>query len=413
MKRTILFLAALTLLISSCTRKYELNQGPWLGVIMIDSTDRTLDVPFNMVVSLTPDGQKIAEVINAGETILIDEIGISGDTLVMRFPVFMTEILARFSHDSLVGTYYPKGRDAGIAYGFYAIPGVEDRFPGYSEAPAINVTGRWKILENPGTADSSVMVGEFVQDSTGRVTGSVLATSGDYRYLDGKVSGNSFMVSSVDGAHSLLFSGIITSDGKVMNGRFIGSKTWRSKWLAERNDSIRLPRGESLVKVKQGATGFSFKFPGLDGVEVSDVDPRFKDKVVIIQAMGSWCPNCMDEAMFYQQLYSKYNSKGLEIVALSFEDKTFETSKPKMERFVAHTGATYTFLYAGPRGRESIRSVMYVLEGQMAYPTSMVIDKKGKIRRAETGFSGPGTGAYYLDYTAEFTQFIEELLKEE
>jgi thiol-disulfide isomerase/thioredoxin len=206
---------------------------------------------------------------------------------------------------------------------------------------------------------------------------------------------------------------MITSDGKVMNGRFIGSKTWRSKWLAERNDSIRLPRGESLVKVKQGATGFSFKFPGLDGVEVSDVDPRFKDKVVIIQAMGSWCPNCMDEAMFYQQLYSKYNSKGLEIVALSFEDKTFETSKPKMERFVAHTGATYTFLYAGPRGRESIRSVMYVLEGQMAYPTSMVIDKKGKIRRAETGFSGPGTGAYYLDYTAEFTQFIEELLKEE
>ncbi|MCK7539491.1 MAG: hypothetical protein MZV63_55590 [Marinilabiliales bacterium] len=82
--------------------------------------------------------------------------------------------------------------------------GETDRFPAYTEPAGTNVTGRWRIMENPGTPDSTLMVGEFVQDGN-HVTGTILANGGDYRYLEGKVSGNKFMVSAVDGAHSLVF----------------------------------------------------------------------------------------------------------------------------------------------------------------------------------------------------------------
>jgi peroxiredoxin len=410
MKKTFLLLLIATAIICGCKPRPFLQPGPYLGVIRIDSADPKLDIPFNMVLSLNTDGQRIIEVTNAGETILVNEVTVSGDTLYILFPVFSSEIICRYTKDSLVGSYYPKGKEAGIAYYFFAKFGETERFPAYTEPAATNVTGRWRIIENPGTPDSTLMVGEFVQDSN-RVTGTVLATGGDYRYLEGKVSGNKFMVSAVDGAHSLVFIADIAPDGS-MSGRFIGGPKWRSDWKAVRDENVTLPRGEDLVTLKPGAPRFTFAFPDVNGQPVSLDDTLFKGKVVIVEAMGTWCPNCLDEAVFFKDLYEKYREQGLEIVGLCFEDKTFEASQSKMQRFISQTGAGYTFLYAGPRGRESIRSVLYVADGMLAYPTTLYIDRKGVIRKIETGFSGPGTGIYYENLTGEITGFVEKLLRE-
>ena len=129
-------------------------------------------------------------------------------------------------------------------------------------------------------------------------------------------------------------------------------------------------------------------------------------------AIGTWCPNCLDETAFFREIYSNYRDSGLEIVALCFEDKTFELSKSRIERFIAQTEAPYTFLYAGQRGRESLRTILFNLEGPMAYPTTIYIDRKGKIRKVETGFSGPGTGKHYTEFCEETRKFIETLLSE-
>ena len=83
-----------------------------------------------------------------------------------------------------------------------------------------------------------------------------------------------------------------------------------------------------------------------------------------------------------------------------------------MERFIGQTGAGYTFLYAGPRGHESLQSVLYNLDGHMAYPTTLFIDRKGVIRKVETGFSGPGTGQHYTEFCDETLKFLDTLLEE-
>ena len=49
----------------------------------------------------------------------------------------------------------------------------------------------------------------------------------------------------------------------------------------------------------------------------------------------------------------------------------------------------------------------------MSYPTSIFIDRSGKIRKIRTGFYGPGTGNYYTRYTEETTNFVTKLLAEE
>jgi thiol-disulfide isomerase/thioredoxin len=41
----------------------------------------------------------------------------------------------------------------------------------------------------------------------------------------------------------------------------------------------------------------------------------------LVNITGSWCPNCHDEAPFLAEVYNKYHDRGLEIVALSFEER--------------------------------------------------------------------------------------------
>ncbi len=410
--KKLFFLSFLGVVLLTGCFDYQKNlpQGPWLGVIRIDSTVTGMDLPFNMIYESNMEIE-VVYVINADETIFITEIDRSGDTVVMKFPVFSSEIVAIFLHDSLVGRYYPKGREGGTSYAFYAVPGISDRFPWSTEEAGVDVTGRWRYVENPGTPDSNILVGEFTQDGN-RVTGTILSPTGDYRFLEGKVSGNKFMLSGIDGAHSLILTADISSEGNLENGKFMGSPRWKVDWRAERDDQISIPKGEHLIRLKEDAIPFTFAFPDINGDTISLSDPRFKDKVVIVQAVGTWCPNCLDEAVFYRDIYSEYKDLGLEIVALSFEDKTFESSAPKMKRFKEQTGAGYPFLYSGPRGRASIRSVLYPFEGIMAYPTTIFIDRNGNIRKVETGFSGPGTGEHYNRYVDDTRLFVEELLKE-
>jgi hypothetical protein len=53
-----------------------------------------------------------------------------------------------------------------------------------------------------------------------------------------------------------------------------------------------------------------------------------------------------------------------------------------------------------------------MLNKVIGFPTTLIIDKKGKIRETHTGFSGPGTGKYYTEWVADFERLIDKLLKE-
>ena len=37
----------------------------------------------------------------------------------------------------------------------------------------------------------------------------------------------------------------------------------------------------------------------------------------------------------------------------------------------------------------------------VGFPTTIIIDKKGDVRKIHTGFSGPGTGVYYAEFKDE------------
>jgi hypothetical protein len=53
-----------------------------------------------------------------------------------------------------------------------------------------------------------------------------------------------------------------------------------------------------------------------------------------------------------------------------------------------------------------------MLAGFKGFPTTIIIDKKGDVRKIHTGFSGPGTGIYYKEFTGEFEKLTDELVAE-
>lgn len=46
----------------------------------------------------------------------------------------------------------------------------------------------------------------------------------------------------------------------------------------------------------------------------------------------------------------------------------------------------------------------------LAFPTTLIIDKKGTVARIHTGYSGPATGIYYQQFVKEFNEEIDRLL---
>jgi len=53
-----------------------------------------------------------------------------------------------------------------------------------------------------------------------------------------------------------------------------------------------------------------------------------------------------------------------------------------------------------------------MLNKVVSYPTTIFIDKKGKVRKIHTGFNGPATGDKYIAFKEDFESFVEMLLGE-
>ena len=53
-----------------------------------------------------------------------------------------------------------------------------------------------------------------------------------------------------------------------------------------------------------------------------------------------------------------------------------------------------------------------MIDGIRAYPTTILVDKKGKVKSIYTGFDGPATGKAFEDFKSNFNKEIIELLNE-
>jgi thiol-disulfide isomerase/thioredoxin len=210
-----------------------------------------------------------------------------------------------------------------------------------------------------------------------------------------------------------LFSGTVNGN-TITDGKLYSGFSSMDNWTGTKDDKAELPDAYSLVGLNPGYKSIDFAFPDLTGKLVSLKDEQFKNKVVVVQFFGSWCPNCMDETAFMVPFYNRYKDKGLAVVGLGYERTTdVARGRKNIGRLQKRFNVPYPLLLTGYTNQpgEVIKSLP-MLNKFMAFPTTIIIDKKGEVRKIHTGFSGPGTGKYYTEFTEEFDKLITDLLAE-
>lgn len=397
--------------LAGCTGQSSENDrlvtGNWLFLLQLDRNDPEVVLPFNVEVM----GESLLTVKNASEKIKVNEIFYKGDSVHFVMPVFGSEFIGKVRGDTMRGNWHKYATTKEYKIPFTAIRGVTDRFQMSGTSDSIfDFSGRWKsiFIDN---GDTSSAIGIFGQSGS-KVTGTFLTETGDYRYLDGMADGNWLKLSTFDGAHAFLFEASVGNDG-VLKGVFRSGPSWKASWLASRDENINLADMKSLTYLKEGYEKLAFSFPDEAGNQVSLLDEKFRDKVVIVQIFGSWCPNCMDETRYLVELYNKNKDQGLEVIGLDFEPKpTLDYFRKRMERYRKDLDVQYTLLLAGHSNKQKAAEALPMLNQIISFPTTIIIDKKGIIREIHTGFSGPGTGVEYDNYTREMESLIQNLLNE-
>jgi len=394
------------MILMSCEEKQQPSELPGTWLFTLNLGDEKL--PFQAEI-IAEENQLQFYVINGEERIRADKFEVKEDSVFVRLPIFNTALIGKIEGDSIVGNYFDYSREGDYRIPFEASKKFETRFP-VRDTSTTNVTGKWKVEFSPGSDNEYAALGVFEQKGN-RAFGTFLTETGDYRYLEGNISGDSLLLSCFDGSHVFLFKAKI--DGDKISGVFWSGTHWNENWSGVRDESYKLPDPKSLTFLKPGYSRLDFSFKNLDGKVVSLNEVRYQNKVVVVQIMGSWCPNCMDETAYLVSLHSKFHQQGLEVISLAFEKSdNQETNIHSLNRLKEHFNIPYEILLAGKASKKEAAEKLPMLNHVLSFPTSIFIDKKGNVRQIHTGFSGPGTGQYYQEFVEETDRFVTQLLIE-
>ncbi|MGF1534171.1 MAG: peroxiredoxin family protein [Bernardetiaceae bacterium] len=391
----------------------ELHQGHWRATLTNASGKA---VPFNFVIQTLGGDVKQMLILTPSigqptDTLIVDEWITKGDTAyTFLMPVFDARIEATLQADGQLRGQYRSFSDGNErVLDFAAVPKQEFLFDP-APKPEGDVSGRWAVqFAHAGKTNDAI--GVFAQ-ADGQVTGTFLTKTGDYRFLAGQLNGQQLSLSAFDGEHIFLFEATLGDQNQLTDGHFYSGKGYHATWTATRNDTVQLPDPEKLTLLKDDATRLDFRLPDLRGDTVSLRD--FAGRPVLLQILGSWCPNCMDETRFLVDFYRRNRAAGgdLEIIGLAFERTANDMSKAqaRVRRMQERFEIPYPLLIAGlTADKTAAAAALPQLEAIVSYPTTIFINREGEVVKIHTGFSGPATGDAYTEWMKDFEQTIAQL----
>lgn len=394
----------------ACDKETETAKAPKTGVWRAAIEIQGQQLPFNFELVKDSSGGYDAYLFNADERLLLDEVTVANDSIDIALHIFDANIKAATNGDSLKGVFV-KNYEKDYRLPFAAAYGQTFRFEKEKDQQDIpDFNGKYDVTF-VHESDTTKAIGIFNQQGDS-VTGTFLTPTGDYRYLQGNVAKGVLQLSTFDGNHAYLFRATKQADGKL-SGDYFSGKTWEEQWTAEKNENASLPDPESLTYLKPGHDRITFSFPDVNGKPVTLADEKYKNKVVILQLFGTWCPNCMDETKFLSAWYNQNKDRGIEIIGLAYERKPdFAYASGRVKKMISKLDIQYDFVIAGTNDKEKAAETLPMLNTVVAFPTTIFIGKDGKVKKIHTGYSGPGTGIYYEQGVQHFNETVNELLTE-
>jgi thiol-disulfide isomerase/thioredoxin len=328
----------------------------------------------------------------------------ANNVLLFTFDEYGTKLIATVKDGALDGVYNRGTR--GAPYPFHAkrftpVPVGDTTIP--------SIAGLWNVQVKSSKGEAAWQL--IVRQSGAEASAAILRIDGDTGTLTGAYRDGKFVLSHFSGARPLRLELTPKADGtlSVVQNKDAALTALRAdqalaKGLPQPSDPSR------FTSVKDPSEPLRFSFPDLDGKIVSNTDPRFAGKVVIVGIGGSWCPNCHDETPFLVELYKKYKSRGLEIVALSFEEAAQLKDPVRLRSFIKRYNVDYTVLLPGEP--KDLNDKMPQGVNLNSFPTTFFLGRDGRVRSAHAGFPGRATGRFHTEAKEEITALVERLLAE-
>ena len=142
-----------------------------------------------------------------------------------------------------------------------------------------------------------------------------------------------------------------------------------------------------LDKYRHAAPDFALKDAGGKTVHLSD----YKGKVVLLDFWATSCGPCRIEIPWFIDMERTRKDKGFEVLGVSVDENGWEDVKP----FLAEMKVNYRVVIG-----DDATATAY--GGVDAIPTTLLIDKQGKIAAIHIGLAG----------RQEFEDGVDELLRE-
>jgi thiol-disulfide isomerase/thioredoxin len=362
--------------------------------------------------ALMLNGKPVMFIRNDKERLKVENIQMRGDSVFIDMPFFESVFKLKKQKDqSLTGIWIKGTSRNNLEFPVVFTYGRKERFP-VTQKTAANISGKWQVTFTRATGGERPAIASFQQKGN-YVSGSFLTPSGDYRFLEGVVNDHQLQLSCFDGSHAYLFTADVNNTS-INNGKFYSSASAPELWRASKNANAVLPDTTQRTQLREGESRLNFSFKDVKGNTISINDDEFKDKVVIIQVMGSWCPNCMDESRFLTDFYKTYKNKEVKIIALAYELSTDEQrSRASLQKFVDRFSIEYPVLItpASVNDPQRTEKTLPQLTPIRSFPTTIFIGRDGTVQKVHSGFYGPGTGIYYEQFQKEFYETVEALLK--
>jgi len=388
-----------------------IKEGVWRGVFNVSETQ----VPFNFEFKGKDFEHATFTLLNGTRRDDFHVKRIAPDSVFIKMNTYDAALVAKINDDGTLSGEYrslvPGFR--GNSLPFTAEHGKKYRFvePGKDVAPVANISGKWELkFYSKEQVPNKVAI---LKQTGNKLTGVIMQVTGDSRELEGTVQGDEFVLSGFTGPSPKIYKGKINPDGTI-SGVISAGIYDNTKFDGVKDDKAELPDPYKITFLKEGYKKLDFTFPDLAGKSVSLSDDKYKGKVVIVEIVGTWCPNCTDQTVFLSPWFNKNQKRGVEAIAIGFEQKDdLEYAKYTLGKLRDKYDVKYDILFGGLADKKLVSQKLPALNKFIAFPTTIIIDRKGEVREIYTGYTGTVTGKYYKEYEKKFNALLDELIAED
>lgn len=389
------------ILLISCNSEdsEKLELGNYVGRLEVENNKY---LPFNF--SVTNDSTLVVQ--NSSE--IVDfSIVYSKDSIFIKSKVFEGFIKGVLVENKINGFFTIESLDRSVPFSSYK---NNNRFNiDFDENKKLTLN-RWKFTFNPNKDNASFSVGIFNSIGENEISATFRTTTGDYGYMHGGYKENKIVLSTFNGSRAYLFEAEMNKDS-IEGVMYAGN---HSKTIVKGvlDNDFELSNEYSLTSLKVKNQKFDFSFENTLGKLISIDDKFYDGKSMVVQLMGSWCSNCLDESKFYVDYMNKNELKDIEFVALAFEyAKTKDDALNSIQKLKKQLGINYPILLAQYGSSDKSRALekFPMLNKIISYPTTIFLDKNKDVIKIHTGFNGPATGEKYTEFINEFNSTIKFL----